>query len=139
MMTASETATNAAPSERGQRGVSRVLAKLDSSIESGNYYEAHQMYRTLYFRYTAQQKFDECLELLYKGALKLISKQQETSGADLGLLLLDTLEKRGNSKKDGDLWVERIGNIITCLNAGCVERETLIVRAMRQTIYIYTK
>ncbi|XP_005175665.1 Golgi to ER traffic protein 4 homolog [Musca domestica] len=131
MMTASETATNAAPSERGQRGVSRVLAKLDSSIESGNYYEAHQMYRTLYFRYTAQQKFDECLELLYNGALKLISKQQETSGADLGLLLLDTLEKRGNSKKDGDLWVERIGNIITCLNAGCVERETLINRSIK--------
>ena len=35
----------------GVRGVSRVLAKLQRSIEAGNYYEAHQMYKTLYFRY----------------------------------------------------------------------------------------
>lgn len=31
-------------------GIERVLSKLESSINSGNYYEAHQMYRTLYFR-----------------------------------------------------------------------------------------
>ena len=34
----------------GVRGVGRVLAKLQRSIEAGNYYEAHQMYKTLYFR-----------------------------------------------------------------------------------------
>lgn len=34
----------------GHRGVSRVLEKLDNSIKNGDYYEAHQMYRTLYFR-----------------------------------------------------------------------------------------
>ena len=31
-------------------GTERVLSKLKSSIENNNYYEAHQMYRTLYFR-----------------------------------------------------------------------------------------
>lgn len=31
-------------------GVQRVLSKLESSVNAGNYYEAHQMYRTLYFR-----------------------------------------------------------------------------------------
>ena len=31
-------------------GVERVLSKLKNSIENHNYYEAHQMYRTLYFR-----------------------------------------------------------------------------------------
>lgn len=34
----------------GQRGVNRVLDKLEASVNSGQYYEAHQMYRTLYFR-----------------------------------------------------------------------------------------
>ncbi|XP_065372035.1 Golgi to ER traffic protein 4 homolog [Calliphora vicina] len=128
MMTASETASSG--TERGQRGVSRVLAKLDSSIEAGNYYEAHQMYRTLYFRYTAQRKYDDCLELLYKGSMKLIAKQQETSAADLGLLILDTLEKRGNCK-DGDLWIERIGNLITRLSPTTVERDTIINRSIK--------
>lgn len=35
---------------RYNHGVQRVLAKLEASVNSGNYYEAHQMYRTLYFR-----------------------------------------------------------------------------------------
>ena len=32
-------------------GVQRVLAKCQKCVESGNFYEAHQMYRTLSFRY----------------------------------------------------------------------------------------
>ena len=32
-------------------GVERVLQKLRKSVEDGNYYEAHQMYRTIYFRF----------------------------------------------------------------------------------------
>lgn len=129
MMTASETTntTTSSSTERSQRGVSRVLVKLDNSIEAGNYYEAHQMYRTLYFRYNAQKKFDDCLDLLYNGAIKLAAKQQDASAADLGLLLIDTLEKRGNENKDGDLWVERVGTLITQLKSTTVERETLIV------------
>jgi hypothetical protein len=35
---------------RAAAGTSRVLAKLNLSLEAGHYYEAHQMYRTLYFR-----------------------------------------------------------------------------------------
>lgn len=35
---------------RKVHGVQRVLSKLETSIKNGNYYEAHQMYRTLYFR-----------------------------------------------------------------------------------------
>ena len=36
---------------KGERGgASRVLTKLRKTVEAGNYYEAHQMYRTLYFR-----------------------------------------------------------------------------------------
>ena len=38
----------------GRRGgTERVLTKLKASIENENYYEAHQMYRTLYFRLDA--------------------------------------------------------------------------------------
>lgn len=36
---------------RKAQGVQRVLAKLECSVKNGNYYEAHQMYRTLYFRF----------------------------------------------------------------------------------------
>ncbi|XP_055851244.1 Golgi to ER traffic protein 4 homolog [Episyrphus balteatus] len=127
--------------ERGSRGVNRVLAKLDSSIESGHYYEAHQMYRTLYFRYTAQKKYEECLNLLYEGALKLLDKQQQTSGADLSLLIIDTLEKRGQSedlyswinRDDLNSWINRLGILIKNISATTVERETLICRSIKWT------
>ena len=32
------------------RGASRVLEKIDNSIKNGEYYEAHQLYKMLYFR-----------------------------------------------------------------------------------------
>lgn len=34
-----------------EHGVQRVLNKLQSSLSKGDYYEAHQLYRTLYFRW----------------------------------------------------------------------------------------
>lgn len=110
---------------KSYRGVSRVLAKLEESVQSGKYYEAHQKYRTLFFRYLSQKRFDECLELLYSGALKLLEKEQYSSGADLGLLVVDTLEK--TKVEDPDTWIVRLGEIIAKISPNLVERETLLV------------
>lgn len=44
----------------GRGGVQRVLQKLDKSIEEGNYYESHQMIRTLYFRLVWIQVYSIC-------------------------------------------------------------------------------
>lgn len=110
----------------GARGVARVLAKLESSVESGNYYEAHQMYRTLYFRYLTQKKYEELLELLYKGSLTLLNHEQYTSGADLGLLIVDTLEK-GKITDDAEKWMQKIAVLLSKIPPNVVERETLLV------------
>lgn len=107
------------------RGVSRVLAKLEESVQLGKYYEAHQKYRTLYFRYLSQKRFDECLELLYDGALKLLENDQFSSGADLGLLVVDTLEK--TTVSDPELWIHRLGTLMAKIPSNLVERETLLV------------
>lgn len=107
------------------RGVSRVLAKLEASVQSGNYYEAHQMYRTLYFRYLSQKRYDDCLDLLYKGAVKFLNNEQYSSGADLGMLVIDTLEK--SNIEDYDLWIQRLGILLSLINANVVEREALLV------------
>lgn len=42
-------------SARNRGGVQRVEGKLRASVEKGDYYEAHQMYRTLFFRYGAER------------------------------------------------------------------------------------
>ncbi|XP_055377714.1 Golgi to ER traffic protein 4 homolog [Condylostylus longicornis] len=118
--------------DKTNRGVSRVLSKLEASIAAGNYYEAHQMYRTLYFRYNAQKKYDECLDLLYRGSLTLVNKEQYSSGADLALLVIETLEKKGTEiGEDIDLWIQRLGVLIRKITPTTVEREAIINRAVR--------
>lgn len=107
------------------RGVSNVLAKLEQSIRSGKYYEAHQKYRTLYFRYLSQKRFDECLSLLNDGSLKLLENEQYSSGADLGLLVVDTLEK--TTVTDSEIWIHRLGTLLSKIPPNLVERETLLV------------
>ncbi|EDS36768.1 conserved hypothetical protein [Culex quinquefasciatus] len=115
----------------GARGVARVLAKLESSIETGNYYEAHQMYRTLYFRYLSQRKYEELLELLYKGSLTLLNHEQHTSGADLGLLIVDTLEKAAKPEQEAEPWMQKIAMLLSKIPQNVVERETLLVKAVK--------
>ncbi|KXJ75372.1 hypothetical protein RP20_CCG011847 [Aedes albopictus] len=127
MATTKTTATGAGP---GARGVTRVLAKLESSIEAGNYYEAHQMYRTLYFRYLSQKKYEELLDLLYQGALTLLNHEQYTSGADLGLLIVDTLEK-GKITEDAEKWMQKLALLLSKILPNVVERETLLVKSVK--------
>lgn len=117
------------------RGVSRVLAKLEESIQLGNFYEAHQKYRTLYFRYLSQQRYDDCLQLLFNGSLKLLENEQFSSGADLGLLVVETLEK--TTVTDTDLWIQRMGMILSKIPANLVERETLLVNDFNFNMFPY--
>lgn len=72
-------------------GISRVEQKLRASLEAKDFYEAHQLYRTLYFRYTAQKKFEELKTLLFDGASEFLRLGQSTSGADLSMLYVDVL------------------------------------------------
>ena len=62
-------------------GVQRVLAKCQKCIDSGNFYEAHQMYRTLYFRYTSPMLntiFTRTLPLVYTtNDYKIIRKTRQ--------------------------------------------------------------
>lgn len=108
-----------------QRGINRIQSQLERSFAAGNLYEAHQLYRTLYFRFIALKKYKECADVLYDGSIKLIANSQECSGADLGLLTIDTLEKC----EDLDLedWWDRLSFLIECLSPNVVERESIIV------------
>lgn len=54
----------------------RMEEKLQQKIQDKDYYEAHQMYRVLYQRYKAQGKESEALDLLYDGALALLTHRE---------------------------------------------------------------
>lgn len=112
----------------GGRGVNRVLAKLRTSIEAGNYYEAHQMYKTLYFRYTNQEKYAEVVDLLYDGAMKLSNHGQHQSAADLCMLLVETLKKSNDDADDAHM--KKLGELFSVLRPDQVERQNFLSAAL---------
>eukprot|EP00088_Acartia_fossae_P053763 TRINITY_DN6135_c0_g1_i1.p1 TRINITY_DN6135_c0_g1~~TRINITY_DN6135_c0_g1_i1.p1 ORF type:complete len:348 (-),score=55.01 TRINITY_DN6135_c0_g1_i1:297-1319(-) len=89
----------------GGAGTERVIAKLKKSVENENYYEAHQMYRTLYFRYIGQKKYEDLERMLYDGAILLFSHKQVESGLDLAKLYIDTL-KEGEFKPEDSKFIK---------------------------------
>ncbi|KAF7266623.1 hypothetical protein GWI33_020122 [Rhynchophorus ferrugineus] len=114
----------------GLRGVSRVLEKLENSIKNGDYYEAHQMYRTLYFRYLGQKKYNELKDMLYQGSISFLEVDQKTSGADLALLLIEVLNK--SEDKNCDLWSPKLSTIFSKIGVNNhTERDTFLLHAVK--------
>ncbi|EGI70460.1 PREDICTED: Golgi to ER traffic protein 4 homolog [Acromyrmex echinatior] len=117
---------------RYSHGVQRVLAKLEASINSENYYEAHQMYRTLYFRYLGQRKYSELLELLYSGSMLLLQHEQHASGADLGILFVNVLTQSGTVPAQG--FFEKIMSLFSLMSPASPEREVFVQSALKWSI-----
>ncbi|XP_020280427.1 Golgi to ER traffic protein 4 homolog [Pseudomyrmex gracilis] len=113
-------------------GVQRVLAKLEASINSENYYEAHQMYRTLYFRYLGQKKYSELLELLYNGSRLLLQHEQYASGADLGILFINVLTQSGIEPMQE--FFEKITTLLSLMSPSSPEREVFVQSALKWSI-----
>ncbi|KAJ8938766.1 hypothetical protein NQ318_009121 [Aromia moschata] len=102
---------------QGFRGVSRVLEKLEKSVKDGNYYEAHQMYRTLYFRYLGQKKYKELKDMLYN------------AGADLSILLIEVLVQ--SEDEDCVSWTPKLAKIFSKISPSTPERDTFLAHAIR--------
>ncbi|KAF8938033.1 hypothetical protein EDD21DRAFT_374806 [Dissophora ornata] len=71
------------------RGTAKVLQKLEKSVGDGNYYDAHQMYRTVANRYVKAQNYKDAIDLLHSGSLLLLKHKQAGSGTDLALYLVE--------------------------------------------------
>ncbi len=110
-------------------GVSRVKAKLRSAVEEGNWYEAHQLHRTIYFRLGAQGRHAELAELLYEGALMLFRQGESGSGVDLTKLFLETLVK-GDLER-GEENFGRAARLYSLVPADSPERDSVAAAAIR--------
>ncbi|KAG1371522.1 putative 40S ribosomal protein S7 [Cocos nucifera] len=70
-----------------------TIEKLEKMVEDGNHYAAQQIYKSSSARYIAVQKYSEALDILQAGALNQLKHGQVTCGAELALLLVETLVK----------------------------------------------
>lgn len=87
------------------------------------------MYRTLYFRYTSQRKYDELLSFLFEGASKFLDLGQRPEASDLAILLVGTLDKVQDVDELG--WTQKMCTIIRRIGPDVVERETLLANAVK--------
>jgi len=71
-----------------QRGVKSVLSKLEASLNAGDYYQAQQIYKTLYARYIAKKRYLALRALLVAGAITMLKNKQLPNGTELALLLV---------------------------------------------------
>lgn len=114
------------------RGVEKLIDKIKQSMSERKYYESHQLWRTIYFRLLKQERYLELAEILFDGADQLIRAKQFQSGSDLALLLVEVLSKISfDNRKDFEQWIEKVAGIIEKIDSSVVERETLIVRAIK--------
>uniref|UniRef100_A0A8D1DCD2 Guided entry of tail-anchored proteins factor 4 n=1 Tax=Sus scrofa TaxID=9823 RepID=A0A8D1DCD2_PIG len=125
-MAEQESARNGA---RNRGGVQRVEGKLRASVEKGDYYEAHQMYRTLFFRYMSQSKHAEARELMCSGALLFFSHGQQNSAADLSMLVLESLEKA--EVEVADELLESLAKLFSLMDPNSPERVAFVSRALK--------
>ncbi|KAG9285574.1 hypothetical protein G9A89_006563 [Geosiphon pyriformis] len=73
----------------GSRGTDKVLEKIQEALDRQNYYEAHQMYRTVCRRLIKQKQYSKAIDLLYTGARSLLEHKQSGSATDLSLYMID--------------------------------------------------
>jgi len=71
----------------------KVSAQLDECLRDSKFYEAQQLYQSIYFRLSGRKKFEEASTLLVDGALKLIQYNQLPGAAHLTHLLLECYRK----------------------------------------------
>lgn len=119
---------------RNTGGVDRVLRKCQSCVEAGNFYEAHQMYRTLYFRYSGQKKYTEALNLIYNGAVTLLQHNQHSSGADLAMLMIELLNTSMLQVTDNT--TDKVLHIFNLLNADSPEKHNFMIAATRWSMNV---
>ncbi|RWS12009.1 Golgi to ER traffic protein 4-like protein [Dinothrombium tinctorium] len=115
----------------------RIVVKLRKLLDANEYYEAHQLYRTLYFRYSNSKRFEELQELLYEGADRFLSRGQFNSGADLASLYLDAVNADANMKlrlSDDKCCVQlsqRIADLMHKIPSKSSERVSFMMSALK--------
>jgi golgi to ER traffic protein 4 len=73
----------------------------------------------------------ELIDLLHDGAAKLIAAKQFQSGSDLSLLLVEVLQKCKLDDQQFEKWIVNVAGLIEKIEPNVVEREALIVRAVK--------
>lgn len=71
----------------------KLLQRLRLNTDDDNYYETHQLYKTIHFRCVSSDLIDESIDLIYNGLVYFTSKNQLHCIFDLAKVFVETLKK----------------------------------------------
>ena len=74
--------------------MAQALAKLRTNLEQGQPYDGQQMFKTIYHRFRAQKKLQDCYKLLEEGARLQLQQGQLNCGVELAQMLVEVLQER---------------------------------------------
>ena len=69
----------------------QAVAKLRSSLQQGQPYDGQQMFKTIYHRFRAQKRLQDCYNLLEEGARLQLQDGQLNCGVELAQMLVEVL------------------------------------------------
>lgn len=71
--------------------LAQALAKLRINLEQGQPYDGQQMFKTIYHRFRAQKKLQDCYKLLEEGSRLQLQEGQLNCGVELAQMLIEVL------------------------------------------------
>lgn len=90
--------------------IDKIIARLQSRIAEGQFYEAQQQTRVVAARYIKASNWNAAVDILYSVAQSLLKAGQGGSGGDLSVFLVDVYKQAG-LKPDATTK----GRLLTCL------------------------
>jgi len=105
---------------------------LQQTVAEGNFYEAQQMYKTLYFRYYSTKRILEAKGMLTSGALVMLQHSQTTCATELARLLLNIYNEQHTKVTKESL--EPIVNITAAYPIGDQGKISLLKNAIKWSI-----
>ncbi|KAI9293640.1 DUF410-domain-containing protein [Neoconidiobolus thromboides FSU 785] len=106
----------------------KTLKKLEASLKEGDFYQAHQIYRSVCNRFYNNGNYGKAIEMLYKGALTLLKFEQYSSASDLGIYLIKAYESSKTPINEQS--IQRLKEIIDGFPSTEKARSFLITEAL---------
>jgi len=106
------------------------MKKLKRCLGEGNLYEAHQLYRMLYFRCSSiPDCHAELMDTLHEGSLRLLCENHKESGADVASLLVDILMKSNTPPSEEN--IDKLSHLYKLMSPDSPERFSFVQNALK--------
>jgi len=85
--------------DMSRSGTARIENRVKQKIKDGEFYEAHQMYRTIFSRQKQNKHLANALRIVHDGAVELFNAGESGSAGDLCILYCSGLDEMKNAEE----------------------------------------